>query len=77
MLIKIKDICNSVSETFDFTNCSEIHFLNTSDVLDGNIINDVIYKKSELKGQAKKSIKNNDILFSEIRPKNRRFAFVN
>ena len=28
-------------------------------------------------GQAKKSIKTNDILYSEIRPINRHFAFVN
>ena len=31
---------------------------------------------STLKGQAKKTIKNGDILYSEIRPKNRRYAYV-
>lgn len=77
MLVKIRSICDSVSETFNFNTCNEIHFLNTSDILEGNIINDLIYKKSELKGQAKKSIRNHDILFSEIRPKNKRYAFVN
>jgi type I restriction enzyme S subunit len=30
-----------------------------------------------LPGQAKKSIKQNDILFSEIRPANKRYAFIN
>jgi type I restriction enzyme S subunit len=30
-----------------------------------------------MKGQAKKTIKNGDVLFSEIRPKNKRYAFVN
>lgn len=77
MLVKIKDICKSISDTFNFNNCKEIHFLNTSDILEGNIINDLIYERKELKGQAKKSIKNGDILFSEIRPKNKRYAFVN
>lgn len=76
MIVKIKDICDTISETFDF-NQPEIHFLNTGDILEGHIINDLIYKKEELKGQAKKSIKNNDILFSEIRPKNKHYAIVN
>lgn len=76
MIVKIKNICDTISETFDF-NQPEIHFLNTGDILEGHIINDLIYKKEELKGQAKKSIKNNDILFSEIRPKNKHYAIVN
>ena len=76
MKIKIKDIVESVSITHSF-NKDKLHFLNTSDVLDGKIINDCVYDINELKGQAKKTIQNGDILFSEIRPKNRRFAVVN
>ena len=76
MKIKIKDIVESVSITHSF-NKDKLHFLNTSDVLDGKIINDCVYDINELKGQAKKTVQNGDILFSEIRPKNRRFAVVN
>ena len=55
----------------------EIIFLNTSDILEGNVLNNEYSVVSTLPGQAKKSIKRNDILFSEIRPANKRYAFVN
>jgi len=51
-------------------------FLNTSDVLNGRILNHSYTEVTTWPGQAKKSIRRNDILFSEIRPANGRFAFV-
>jgi len=71
----IDDLLDSVSETHSFDK-NEYVFLNTSDILSGSFINRKYYKKSELKGQAKKSILYDDILFSEIRPKNKRYAYV-
>ncbi|MFR0549286.1 restriction endonuclease subunit S, partial [Limosilactobacillus reuteri subsp. suis] len=47
----------------------------TGDVFDGSISGNET-KIKDLPGQAKKSIELNDILFSEIRPKNKRFALV-
>ena len=51
-------------------------FLNTSDILEGKFLNNSYSVVKSLPGQAKKSIQKNDILFSEIRPANKRFAFV-
>lgn len=65
----------SVSETHKFKK-GEAVFLNTSDIYLGDILTDVYTDKSKLPGQAKKSIKKGDILFSEIRPSNGRWAYV-
>lgn len=71
----INEIVDSVSITHSFDK-DELIFLNTSDILEGKIINATYMKVAELKGQAKKTIKNGDILFSEIRPKNKRYAKI-
>lgn len=73
--LRIDEIVDSISITHAFDKESLI-FLNTSDVYDGEIINKEWYKVENLKGQAKKTIENGDILFSEIRPKNKHFAMV-
>ena len=66
----------NISITYDFNNEDKVVFLNTSDIYDGKVINHNLTNVSALPGQAKKSIKKGDILFSEIRPANRRFAMV-
>lgn len=73
--LPINEVVESVSITHKF-NKPRLLFLNTSDIEGGKIINKNYLPISELKGQAKKTIKKDDILFSEIRPKNRRFAYV-
>ncbi|RIJ48753.1 hypothetical protein D1614_09490 [Maribellus luteus] len=73
--IPLGELIASISQTHRF-NKDELVFLNTSDVLAGKILINHYTKVSELKGQAKKSIKNGDILYSEIRPKNKRYAYV-
>jgi len=74
-LRNIDSILNSVSITHKFDK-DKLIFLNTSDVLEGKILIDSFMDVNTLKGQAKKSIKNDDILYSEIRPKNKRYAYV-
>jgi type I restriction enzyme, S subunit len=73
--IKIGDIVDSVSITHKFDR-DYLYFMNTSDILKGKIINKHFTPIQELKGQAKKTIKKDDILYSEIRPKNKRFAYI-
>lgn len=73
----IKNILESISDTYDFTNKDQIIFLNTGDVSEGKILHQNFTDKTYLPGQAKKSIKNNDLLYSEIRPINRHYALVN
>ena len=69
------DLCSSVSDTYGL-NASQVVLLNTSDIFDGKIINHSLVPRVNLKGQFKKTFKENDILYSEIRPKNKRYAFV-
>ncbi len=73
--VRLSELIKSVSITHKFDK-EELVFLNTSDVSEGKILINYYSKVSELKGQAKKTIKNGDILYSEIRPKNRRYAYV-
>lgn len=75
-LEKLDNLIETVSITHKMKQ-EEIIFLNTSDILEGNVLNRDYSIVSTLPGQAKKSIKRNDILFSEIRPANKRYAFVN
>jgi len=70
------DLCSSISETYNLKNKDGIFFLNTGDLFDGKVINHQFADVESLPGQAKKKIHKNDILYSEIRPANRRFAFV-
>ena len=73
--LRIDEIVESISKTHKF-DIDILKFLNTSDIYSGKIININYLPLSQLKGQAKKTIKKNDILFSEIRPQNKRFAYV-
>lgn len=73
---KLGDYIETISKTHKFPK-PRIIFLNTSDILDGKVLHRDYRLVDELPGQAKKSIKTNDILFSEIRPANKRFAFIN
>jgi type I restriction enzyme S subunit len=73
--LPINEVVDSISITHKF-NKKKLIFLNTSDIGNGKIINANYYETKKLKGQSKKTIKKNDILFSEIRPKNKRFAYI-
>jgi type I restriction enzyme S subunit len=64
------------SRKFDFKEFESVVFINTGDVLKGKFLNDKVVCPEGLPGQAKKAIKSGDILYSEIRPKNKRFAFI-
>lgn len=73
--LNLGDLIESVSITHKFPN-SEIVFLNTSDIYLGNVLEHSPTVVKGLPGQAKKSIQKDDILFSEIRPANGRWAYV-
>lgn len=72
--IELDNIISSISETYKKDKKNAV-LINTSDVLNGKVLNHCI-NTGDIKGQFKKSFKKNDILYSEIRPINRRFAFV-
>ena len=72
---RIGDICESVSDTYR-RGSSSVVLVNTSDVLNGVCLNHTRVENKDLKGQFKKSFKKDDILYSEIRPANKRFAYI-
>ena len=73
--ISIDKIVHTISKTHKFDK-EKLYAINTSDVLEGEIINAPLMEVSELKGQFKKTIEKGDLLFSEIRPANKRYAKV-
>ena len=73
--IEFGTLIDSVSITHKFPK-SEVLFLNTSDIYLGEVLNIEPTEVKTLPGQAKKSIRKGDILFSEIRPANGRFAYI-
>lgn len=72
---KIGDLCDTISETYRGHD-EEVILINTSDVLEGRILNHQKVPNRNVKGQFKKTFKTQDILYSEIRPENNRFAYV-
>lgn len=72
---QIGDLCNTISDTYR-GNDRDVVLINTSDVLEGRVLNHNPVVNKNLKGQFKKTFKKNDILYSEIRPANKRFAFI-
>lgn len=72
----VDELVDSISKKHSF-NKEKVIFINTSDVLEGEVLHDIYSAVDGLPGQAKKSICKGDILYSEIRPKNKRFAYIN
>jgi len=73
--MKLSEVCESISHTFHRQQ-DKVVLINTSDVYDGKVVNHEYVQNVNLRGQFKKSFRQDDILYSEIRPKNRRFAYV-
>ena len=73
---RLGELCESVSITHDFKK-RELIFLNTGDIVQGRFLHSNYSAVDLMPGQAKKSIKKHDILYSEIRPINKHFAYVN
>ena len=71
------EFVESISTTYKFQPNEEVIFLNTSDIFLGNVLNKNPENSAKLPGQAKKRIQKGDFLFSEIRPANGRYAFIN
>ena len=74
-ITRVGDLADSISETHKMQK-ENLIFLNTSDILHGKVLHHTYTAVKDWPGQAKKSIRKEDILFSEIRPANGRWAFV-
>jgi type I restriction enzyme S subunit len=73
--VSIGELAESVSDTHP-RNKDKLVFLNTSDILLGKVLHRTYSNIADWPGQAKKSIRRDDILFSEIRPANGRWAYI-
>ncbi len=71
------EIASNTSRRFNFNNKEQVCFVNTGDILDGHFLVDEKVSSIGLPGQAKKAIQKGDILYSEIRPGNKRHLLVN
>jgi len=71
----VGEVCSSISDTYREKK-NMVTLINTSDVLEGRVLKHERVPNSNLKGQFKKTFQRDDILYSEIRPQNRRFAYV-
>lgn len=71
----ITDVCDTISDTYK-DGAKKVVLINTSDVLEGKITNHEFVDNKNLAGQFKKKFQKDDILYSEIRPANRRYAYV-
>ncbi len=74
-ITKIGEIASSISDTHKLGK-EHLIFLNTSDILHGKFLHRTYSAVKNWPGQAKKAIRKDDILFSEIRPANGRWAYV-
>ena len=75
IVYRLEQLIESVSKTHKFEK-NEVVFLNTSDIEAGKVLHQNYSQVERLPGQAKKSIQKFDILFTEIRPENKRFALI-
>ena len=75
-VVSIGEVASSISEPFDFKKNTSIVLVNTGDVDTGVVLNHQKLLHAEVKGQFKKSFQKDDILYSEIRPRNRHYAFI-
>ena len=73
---RLSELAQNASRSFQFSDHEDVVFVNTGDVLNGEFLHKTYTSKVGLPGQAKKRIEKGDILFSEIRPANKRFVFV-
>lgn len=71
----IGDVCDTISNTYN-SNAQQVVLINTSDVLEGKVLNHIYIPNENLKGQFKKTFEEGDILYSEIRPQNKRYAYI-
>lgn len=74
--MQLGDLAQNISRPFNFKGRKNVIFVNTGDVLEGHFLHADYSEVSGLPGQAKKKIEKGDILYSEIRPGNKRYVYV-
>ena len=76
VMLPLGEICRNASRRFAPPEDGKVWFINTGDVEGGRFTHNDLHDWEGLPGQAKKAVVEGDILYSEIRPGNGRYAFV-
>ena len=76
VVMSLGEVCRNASRRFLPPEDGKVWFINTGDVEGGRFTHNDLSDWEGLPGQAKKAIVAGDILYSEIRPGNGRYAFV-
>ncbi|CUH60899.1 restriction endonuclease subunit S [Thalassobacter stenotrophicus] len=76
VMLPLGAICRNASRRFVPPEDGKVWFINTGDVEGGRFTHNDLSDWDGLPGQAKKAVVEGDILYSEIRPGNGRYAFV-
>ena len=72
--ISIKELADNILD-YSQNKHEYVYLLNSSDVTEGQFTSLPLTHNSNLKGQFKKRFQEGDILYSEIRPRNRHYAY--
>ena len=73
---RVDELAINRSKRFDIRNTEKAIFINTGDVDKGEFLHNNFTAVEHMPGQARKAIANKDILYSEIRPGNKRYCYV-
>ena len=73
-MVTIGDLSLNIT---DYTKCEreEVVLINSSDVTEGHFEHHILSENKNLKGHFKKRFQKGDILYSQVRPRNRHWAF--
>lgn len=73
-IVTIGDLSLNIT---DYTKCEreEVVLINSSDVTEGHFEHHILSENKNLKGHFKKRFQKGDILYSQVRPRNRHWAF--
>lgn len=72
----LDEICDKISDSYK-PDSEEVVLIQTSDVSKGIVLNHEKVPNDDYKGHFKYKFEKNDILYTQIRPKNERYAFIN
>ncbi|MBQ0022480.1 MAG: restriction endonuclease subunit S [Prevotellaceae bacterium] len=72
--ILIKDLADNINDT-QKCNAGKVVLINSSDVTEGNFEHHILSDNNNLKGHFKRRFKKGDILYSQVRPRNRHWGY--
>jgi type I restriction enzyme S subunit len=72
--VSIGDLSQNVTD-YSKCNCERVVLINSSDVTEGRFEHHVLSENKNLKGHFKKRFQKGDILYSQVRPRNRHWGY--